>query len=220
MLPGNTYVRECPHCKGHFTQPSMLSGNTFGAKFWPDGKMDAPMMPSYPAYVGCPHCAASFWIEDTKEIEVIGWDKKIEISDLISEPIQNTSTNTIRYKDPTVKIYLQGLAEPNLSKEKEVYLRTKLMQLYNDVNRDQKVQSPITEAQNENWNRLLEILDSNDSQEKLLKVEIYREMGNFEEAKKAFIGEFDEEYMDTMDILDKLIKARDSRVMCINPHDD
>ena len=50
--------------------------------------------------------------------------------------------------------------------------------------------------------------------------EIYREMGNFEEAKKAFTGEFDEEYMDTMDILDKLIEARDSRVMCINPHDD
>ena len=53
-----------------------------------------------------------------------------------------------------------------------------------------------------------------------MKVEIYREMGNFEEAKKAFTGEFDEEYMDTMDMLDKLIEARDSRVMCINPHDD
>jgi len=26
--------------------------------------------------------------------------------------------------------------------------------------------------------------------------------------------------MDTMDILDKLIEANDSRVMCINPHDD
>jgi hypothetical protein len=45
-------------------------------------------------------------------------------------------------------------------------------------------------------------------------------MGNFEEAKKVFTGEFDEEYMDTMDILDKLIEARDSRVMCINPHED
>ena len=94
------------------------------------------------------------------------------------------------------------------------------MQLYNDVNRDQKDQAPITEAQNENWNRLLEAIDSSDTQEKLLKVEIYREMGDFEEAKKTFTGEFDEEYMDTMDMLDKLIKASDSRVMCINPHED
>ena len=94
------------------------------------------------------------------------------------------------------------------------------MQIYNDVNRDQKVQRPVIAAQIENWNRLLVILDLNDSQEKLLKVEIYREMGNFEEAKKVLAGELDEEYMDTMDILDKLIEARDSRVMCINPHDD
>ena len=33
MLPGNTYVRECPHCRGKYTHSSMLSGNTFGAKF-------------------------------------------------------------------------------------------------------------------------------------------------------------------------------------------
>jgi hypothetical protein len=194
----------------------MLSGNTFGAKFWPDGKMDAPMMPEYPAYVGCPHCKGNFWVEDTKVVKSFGYDEEREIPDLTLDPNQNP----IPYKDPTIKIYLQGLDDLNITKENEIYLRSKLMQIYNDVNRDQKVQQPAIEAQIENWNRLLVILDSNDSQEKLLKVEIYREMGNFEEAKKIFTGEFDEEYMDTMDILDKLIEAHDSRVMCINPHDD
>ncbi len=218
MLPGPTYIRECPHCQGKFTEPSMASGNTFGAKFWPDGKMDAPMMPSYPAYVGCPHCPESFWLEDTKEVGSISWGEEIEITDLGSKPVQQK--NHVRYKNPTEEIYIQGLREANLSQEKEIYLRSKLMQIYNDVNRDQKVQKPAITPQVENWNRLLEILDPKDTQEKLLKVEIYREMGNFEEAKKAFTGEFDEEYMDTIDILDKLIEARDSRVMCINPHDD
>jgi hypothetical protein len=194
----------------------MLSGNTFGAKFWPDGKMDAPMMPEYPAYVGCPHCKGSFWVEDTKVVKSFGFNEEREIPDLTLDSNQNP----IPYKDPTIKIYLQGLDDLNITKENEIYLRSKLMQIYNDVNRDQKVQQPAIEAQTENWNRLLEILDSNDTQEKLLKVEIYREMGNFEEAKKVFAGEFDEEYMDTMDILDKLIEAYDSRVMCINPHDD
>ena len=218
MLPGPTYIKECPHCQGKFIEPSMASGNTFGAKFWPDGKMDAPMMPSYPAYVGCPHCPESFWLEDTKEVGSISWGEEIEITDLGSKPVQQK--NHVRYKNPTEEIYIQGLREANLSQEKEIYLRSKLMQIYNDVNRDQKVQKPAITPQVENWNRLLEILDPNDTQEKLLKVEIYREMGNFEEAKKAFTGEFDEEYMDTIDILDKLIEARDSRVMCINPHDD
>ena len=209
MLPGPTYVRECPHCHGHFTQNSMASGNTFGAKFWPDGKMDAPMMPSYPAYAGCPHCSGSFWVEDTKEVGSFSWGEKlIEFQDAKS------------YKYPTESIILAGLKEDGLSKDKEVYLRTKLMQLYNDVNRDQKVQRPATEGQTNNWNRLLEILGSEPTQEMILKVEILREMGNFEEAKKVFTGEFDEEYMDTMDRLDKLIEARDSRVMCINPQED
>ena len=216
MLQGNTYVRECPHCSGKFTHSSMLSGNTFGAKFWPDGKMDAPMMPEYPAYVGCPHCKGNFWVEDTKVVKSFGYNEEREIPDLTLDSNQNP----VPYTVPTKKIYLQGLDDLKITKENEVYLRSKLMQLYNDVNRDQKVQQPALEAQIENWKRLLEILDPNDTQEKLLRVEIYREMGNFEEAKKVFIGEFDEEYMDTMDILDKLIKARDSRVMCINPHDD
>ena len=216
MLPGNTYVRECPHCIGKFTQPTMASGNTFGAKFWPDGKMDAPMMPDYPAFVGCPHCEANFWVDDTKVVKSFGYNEEREIPDLILDPIQNP----MPYKDPTRKIYLKGLNDLNITRENEIYLRSKLMQIYNDVNRDQKVQHTPIDSQIENWNRLLEILDSKETHEKLLKVEIYREMGNFEEAKKAFTGEFDEEYMDTMDMLDKLIEARDSRVMCINPHDD
>jgi hypothetical protein len=218
MLPGPTYIRECPHCHGEFTEPSMASGNTFGAKFWPDGKMEAPMMPSYPAYVGCPHCSESFWVEDTKEVGSISWGEEIEITDSGFKPVQNQKHN--RYKEPTEKIYLQGLAVSYINKEREIYLRTKLMQLYNDVNRDQKVQKPASKDQFANWNRLLEILGTIETEEKLLKVEIYREMGKFDEAKKAFTGEFDEEYMDTMDRLDKLIEARDSRLMCINPHDD
>ncbi len=218
MLPGPTYIRECPHCHGKFTEPSMVSGNTFGAKFWLDGKMDAPMMPSYPAYVGCPHCPASFWLEDTKEVGSISWGEEIEITDLGSNSVQQK--NHVRYKSPSEEIYIQGLREANLSPEKEIYLRSKLMQLYNDVNRDQKIQKPASEAQIANWNRLFEILGSIETEQKLLKVEILREMGNFDEAKKAFTGEFDEEFMDTMDRLDKLIEARDARVMCINPHDD
>ena len=216
MLPGNTYVRECPHCSGRFTQPTMASGNTFGAKFWPDGKMEAPMMPNYPTYVGCPHCKDTFWVDDTKIVKSFGWGEEREIPEFIFDSNQNPAP----YIEPTKTIYLKGLKDSNISKENEIYLRTKLMQLYNDVNRDQKIQQQPTKPQVKNWNRLLEILDSESTQEKLLKVEIYREMGNFEEAKKAFKGKFDEEYTDTIDILDKLIEARDFRVMCINPHND
>ena len=113
MLPGNTYVRECPLCFGKYTHSSMLSGNTFGAKFWPDGKMDAPMMPEYPAYVGCPHCKGNFWVEDTKIVKSFGYNEEREIPDLTLDSNQNP----VPYTLPTKKIYLQGLddLEDNLS---------------------------------------------------------------------------------------------------------
>jgi hypothetical protein len=210
MLPGPTLVRECPSCRGHVIETTMASGNTFGALFWPDGRMEAPMMPNYAAYVGCAHCKASFWIEDIKEVGQFSWGEKIT----------NTFSDATEYKEPTEEIFLQGLKENDLTKNKEIYLRSNLMRLYNDINRDQKVQTPATEAQIDNWKRLLEILGNEPTADKLLKGEIYREMGEFDKAETTLKGEFDEDYLQSLDILDKLIKARDSRIMCINPSDD
>ena len=209
MLPGPNIVRECHSCHEYFIQASILSGNTFGAKFWPDGKMEAPMMPNAPAYVGCPHCKTSFWIEDTKEVGQYKWGEKNT----------NTFANAISYIEPSDEIYLQGLKDSNLTKDREIYLRANLMRLYNDVNRDQKTQKPSTEAQKNNWTKLIEILEAESTEDKLLKAEVYREMGDFNQAKKTLQGEFDEDYMQSLDVLDKLIEARDHRVMCINPED-
>jgi hypothetical protein len=210
MLPGPTLVRECPSCHGHVIETTMASGNTFGALFWPDGKMEAPMMPNYAAYVGCAHCNASFWIEDIKEVGQFSWGEKIT----------DTFSDATQYKEPTEEIFLQGLKENDLTKNKEIYLRSNLMRLYNDINRDQKVQRPSTQAQIDNWKRLIEILGTEPTADKLLKGEIYREMGEFDQAEATLKGEFDEDYLQSLDILDKLIKARDSRVKCINPQDD
>ena len=52
-----------------------------------------------------------------------------------------------------------------------------------DINRDQKVQTPATEAQIDNWKRLIEILGNEPTADKLLKGEIYREMGEFDKAE-------------------------------------
>ena len=68
MLPGPTIVRSCTECHGLIAEYTLGSGNTFGATFWTDGKMDAPMLPDEPALVECPHCRAPLWIEDQEQI--------------------------------------------------------------------------------------------------------------------------------------------------------
>jgi uncharacterized Zn finger protein len=56
MIPGPTVIYECSSCGKHIEQQTIVSGNTFGARFWTDGKVDAPMLPDEPWLVKCQHC--------------------------------------------------------------------------------------------------------------------------------------------------------------------
>lgn len=68
MLPGITYVRGCPGCGGAILQHTLASGNTFGARFWTDGWMEAPMLPDRPWLVKCGKCVTLFWIDEARQL--------------------------------------------------------------------------------------------------------------------------------------------------------
>lgn len=68
LTPGPTIILECPGCKQGLREFSIGSGNTIGAKWWTDGKMDAPMMPLRHALRKCPHCRELFWSADAKKL--------------------------------------------------------------------------------------------------------------------------------------------------------
>ncbi len=77
MIPGPDKVIECPKCKGLARVFTLISGNTFGARRWTDGKMIAPMLPSPPAITKCQHCGHYYWISDAKVIgELPLWGEK------------------------------------------------------------------------------------------------------------------------------------------------
>lgn len=69
MMPGETIYRACPACQQLLIECTLLSGNTIGAKFWTDGKMDAPMFPQIPALVRCAHCQSLLWLPEAREHE-------------------------------------------------------------------------------------------------------------------------------------------------------
>ncbi len=54
----------CPHCNALTKSPEFVSGNTFSATYWTDGKLDAPMLPNIPLITRCRACGRLFWIED------------------------------------------------------------------------------------------------------------------------------------------------------------
>lgn len=57
---GPTLIYSCSSCKGLYKQPTIASGNTFGARVRSDGRMYAPMLPVTPPIVSCPHCENVF----------------------------------------------------------------------------------------------------------------------------------------------------------------
>ena len=66
--PGPTLVYECTSCKNPFKRRTIASGNTFGARIRSDGRMFAPMLPTTPPIVACPHCNLAIKIFELEPI--------------------------------------------------------------------------------------------------------------------------------------------------------
>ena len=68
MKPGPDYIYKCPVCGKLVKRGSLMSGNTFGAKLYSDGKNDAPMLPDFPNLSKCAKCDTIFNLRELKEV--------------------------------------------------------------------------------------------------------------------------------------------------------
>ena len=182
-IPGPDIIRECPKCKTPLEQHTMISGNTVGARFWTDGKMLAPMLPDRPWLIKCPKCGTLFWIDEAKELgKQKGWDKHKEWPNAV-EPIL-----------PSEADFLDMLSSSQLPEEKEVYARRHAWWATNDaVRTSESVTVSFSPAQEENLHALANILDDKDPYQRIIKAEIYRELGMFEECAKLLAQPFDKD---------------------------
>lgn len=172
MVPGPTVIYECGHCSGLIEYPTIASGNTFGARVWTDGKMDAPMLPDMPLLVKCPHCRSMVWITEQKEVgKMRPW--------LVD---RHPYPSARPYEEPTVDDYVGYLAESELNADKEFYARVRLWWLFNDGRRYASRRLPLTAREIENLTALLDLMNDDATSEPLGKAEILRELGRFDEA--------------------------------------
>jgi len=56
MVIGSDIYYKCPACGKVLKNRSILSGNTFGATFYSDGRRNALMLPDIPNLTKCPKC--------------------------------------------------------------------------------------------------------------------------------------------------------------------
>jgi hypothetical protein len=198
MLPGPTKIKKCSDCSNLIEQPTIVSGNSFGARFWTDGKMDAPMLPDEPRLVKCPNCSALIWIEEMEEVEeVMPWDKT-EIS-ISAKP----------FIVPMFRAYTSLLKAVEHTREKEKYLRIRAWWAGNDKRRTAATKKDLSKGEQQNLQSLVELLGISDEQDRLMKAEIKRELGQFEEAGNCLVGQFSDELADIVSLIRQLTQHRD-----------
>ena len=194
MLPAYCKIALCPRCGGKKEIVQIMSGNTYGAWLWSDSKQVAPMLPHVSPIQKCPTCGHYYFLEhanikegDTYSDEE-GW---LSFDDAI-EAFNELMTDDRRHIDEwkawswfdddkddedseAFKTWLQN------NKQKDLELLTIIIVwAFNDMIRNGE------EPSLEQYEVFKTTVSSNLKQpllsnNQLLRAELYREIGEFDE---------------------------------------
>lgn len=168
MLPGKDEYYKCPDCGTLLVQATIMSGNTFGAKFYSDGKQIAPMLQNFPVISKCEDCERIFWLNETNitKNEDDKYAKKAEFL-LLAD-------------------YFKALElDENKNQENEVALRLLIWRLFNDRVRENLFifKNPNDKQKYEdNIKRLLEIFEPKNQSDVIIHAELFRNIEDFDES--------------------------------------
>lgn len=165
MMPGSNILYECPVCRKEFYSETIGSANTYGAKFWSDGFVDAPMYPDLPPFVRCPNCKTGLWLSKLKELEVLHFAINLDVP---------------KFLMPDVKSILHELRNEH-SYNQEIWLLKRLLQITN--HRRRKVKRPLSNNGRFALEAFVQLVPYYYSDESyLFLIECHRELGNFSKA--------------------------------------
>lgn len=180
MLPGPMEIIACPTCGGPLKRETWLSGNTFGAKLYTDGRQVAPMMPRQPPVCRCPHCSTFFWLTDAPELGAIRDGEESDVRSKLRDPLALPELSEADYHDALKS----GLPK---NRDQERQLRILAWWRSNDAFRE--LESPPMSApsnltkRRENLESLLVLLTKDDYPEAvIMRAELLRELGECDTA--------------------------------------
>lgn len=182
--PGPTRVIQCPGSAELRQVPSINSGNTFGATFWTDGYMVAPMLPQFPAITRCTADGPFFWVSSAQVVGRFqpGQRHPAPPRAWLDAPVVRALTG-----DEFLQAIGQGLGD---SADRLSHLRHRAWWEANHAyRRATEVQDPTPEsdfpagsATRANLEALVASLEDSDPEQLLTKIEGLRELARFDEA--------------------------------------
>ena len=185
MLPGQDQVVACPHCGALEKHQTLLSGNTFGAVMWSDGKQLAPMLPVPPGVARCHSCRNCYWLEEAAMIGLVsGWSEEDENSN-------PEWVNAPEVREPSTREYHAAIAA-GLAKDVDGEKRLRILAWWrgNDAARGKRhdsggvVGTAPPALRKANLERLAALLSGPSDDERIMRAEVLRELGRFADAEQ------------------------------------
>lgn len=170
MLSAISKILICPFCKGEKPILEPLFGHSLGGTLWSDTKTIYPAMPEISMVQRCPHCGKYYFAFNVESKE----------GDADSDDQGNLTYEQIK---EAINQYDQVVLE----QEDEITLRLLFVQIYNDTfQREDVVHDAQPTAADKALLRkqVLRLEQIWDNAEDLLRAELYREIGEFEQATK------------------------------------
>jgi len=175
MQTGIITIRACPTCGHHQRERTELTGHTVWPVVWTDGWSASSGIIERLELLKCPRCAAVFRADDAPLVERCApWEA------------DQRHHNVPTAKAPSADDYAGFLCRTQLAHEIERRLRARAWRVFNDPWR-KKPEAPfaLPEPQRLNMERLLALLDDPREEIILVRAELLRQLGRFEECAAA-----------------------------------
>ena len=197
---GEPVYRACDSCGRPIEIVPLLSGNTLGGTLWSDGYMDTPQLPEQPLLARCRGCNQIVCLADLASVE------------LQDRPSGDSEHGYLVLGVEDFRELLTALDD--VSQEYQAYVRIKFWHLSNDRRRHDKPDLPLAAEERGNLLSLLELL-GNDDASRLMKAEIYRELGEFELSAAILTEPFSERLDALVMKLAQLVAAQNKQLAVV-----
>ena len=210
MKYGPNYIYECPNCGNLIQSRSLMSGNTFDAELYSDLKRIAPMLPEFPDLTDCKKCRNIFWLSKTKNIGKYSWGDD-------PNPLRE---NADLAEFLSIHNYFKALntnVVENLNEE--LHIRKRIWWSFNDrIRNGGKLFRFVNDEVRwkANIDRLLELLDIEQVDQKIMVAELYRNLGNFERCLELINSIEDSELEWIKMVFNKECRNRNTAVFLLN----
>ena len=181
---------------------TIASGNTFGARYWTDGKQEAPMLPDQPWLRSHPETGELFWTDECEEVaEETVWEDDESYQDVAFA------------EEPTLDDYRRALLSGVVSTpEQKRYVLMRYWWAANDAARDGDASAAPPSDFSERLLQFRALLDTTDPNQRLMAAEVARQLRDFSTATHLLDFQFPEGYSRAVNLIKKLTNEEDSTV--------